>query len=383
MGEPTITENLYELLEVDKTASEAEIKASYRKLALKYHPDRNHGTPGAEEHFKKITTAYAVLSDANQRRSYDISSKEGNPETVVQGIDVNEMNGLGRVFGALCSKMGIPIPTQIAQGVLTAARDAAANVGATVVKELPLGFELSGRVEKQEAHFFRFIVDDVTPTGIVVSCRAPPKSKFKLILFDADGAVRHVQECCVRSKYTSADIFLTSMEFMDMNDAWKFLSEQEKALPDVFSSLKTLEVLQTPPLAAGNYLFAVYGDNWFSALHYNIQAMVIQAAPATNIQLTEQEMLHLKKDIDAFQAEFVAAQKAFEAVVAKAEDYDVRTKELLQARRCAYESFFQECMEPYKAMQPPRERRDSAPTAFQNLWSRFTEPKEAPKRNEF
>ncbi|EQC41230.1 hypothetical protein SDRG_01205 [Saprolegnia diclina VS20] len=382
-----ISEDLYELLEVERSASEAEIRSSYRKLALKYHPDRNHGTPGAEEHFKKLATAYAVLSDAKQRRVYDVSSKDGTPDAALaafqglQPIDVNEMNSLGRMLGALCSKMGIPLPTQISANVLAAAHDAVKGIG--IVKDLAMGLEASGRVEKQEAHFFRLTIGDVPPTGIVISCRAAPKSKFKLILFDSDGGVRHVQECGPRSKYTSADIFMTSMEFMDMNESWKFLTEQEKALPEVFSSLTTLELMQTPHLGAGSHLFAVYGDNWFSALNYTVQCTVIQATSATNIQLTEAEMLHLRKDIDAFQAEFVAAQKAFEAVVAKANDYDVRTKELLQARRCAYETFFQECAEPYKAMQPARERRDSAPSAFQNLWSRFTEPKEPPKRNEF
>jgi curved DNA-binding protein CbpA len=98
----TITKNLYELLEVDKNASEAEIKSNYRKLALQFHPDRNRGKPGAEDHFKKLATAYTILSDPNQRRLYDVSSKDGTNADVFQGlqpIDVNEMNGLGRMLG--------------------------------------------------------------------------------------------------------------------------------------------------------------------------------------------------------------------------------------------------------------------------------------------
>ncbi len=61
----------YELLGVSRTASEAEIKKAYRKLAMKHHPDRNANDKQAEEKFKEIQKAYAVLSDAQKRAAYD------------------------------------------------------------------------------------------------------------------------------------------------------------------------------------------------------------------------------------------------------------------------------------------------------------------------
>ncbi|MDU3423116.1 MAG: molecular chaperone DnaJ [Peptostreptococcus sp.] len=61
----------YEMLGVSKTADEKEIKKAYRKLAMKYHPDKNPGDKEAEEKFKEINEAYEVLSDADKRKIYD------------------------------------------------------------------------------------------------------------------------------------------------------------------------------------------------------------------------------------------------------------------------------------------------------------------------
>lgn len=61
----------YKLLGVSKEASDAEIKKAYRKLAMKYHPDHTKGDKNAEEKFKKISEAYAVLSDKEKREQYD------------------------------------------------------------------------------------------------------------------------------------------------------------------------------------------------------------------------------------------------------------------------------------------------------------------------
>ena len=64
-------EDYYKLLGVSKTATDAEIKKAYRKMAIKYHPDKNQGNKAAEEKFKEISQAYEVLSDKSKRSQYD------------------------------------------------------------------------------------------------------------------------------------------------------------------------------------------------------------------------------------------------------------------------------------------------------------------------
>lgn len=83
----------YNLLEVDENASPDQIKTNYKKLALKYHPDRNK-EKGAEEMFKKISRAYEVLSDPQKRANYDRGFDESNNNG---NVDLNDI--LNNVFG--------------------------------------------------------------------------------------------------------------------------------------------------------------------------------------------------------------------------------------------------------------------------------------------
>jgi curved DNA-binding protein len=89
-------EDYYQILGVKKDASSEEIKKAYRKLAMKYHPDHAKGDKSSEEKFKKISEAYAVLSDKEKRKEYDTFGSEGfrqrfSQEDIFRGFDFGDI----------------------------------------------------------------------------------------------------------------------------------------------------------------------------------------------------------------------------------------------------------------------------------------------------
>lgn len=108
----------YETLGVEKTASAEEIKKAYRKLALKYHPDKNNGDKNAEARFKQISEAYAVLSDKEKRRQYDTYGSNGfhqrfSQEDIFRGFD---LNSILRQFGFGAGSFGTGASFRASQG---------------------------------------------------------------------------------------------------------------------------------------------------------------------------------------------------------------------------------------------------------------------------
>ena len=92
----------YELLNIDRSADERDIKKAYRKLAMKYHPDRNPDDAEAEAKFKEISEAYEVLSDTDKRQIYDQYGHEGLKNQGFGGFsgDVDDIFSMfGDIFG--------------------------------------------------------------------------------------------------------------------------------------------------------------------------------------------------------------------------------------------------------------------------------------------
>jgi curved DNA-binding protein len=86
----------YKVLGVERNATDDEIKKTYRKLAMKYHPDKTKGDKVAEDKFKEISEAYAVLSDASKRKEYDTYGASGfqqrySQEDIFRGFDLGDI----------------------------------------------------------------------------------------------------------------------------------------------------------------------------------------------------------------------------------------------------------------------------------------------------
>lgn len=89
----------YEVLGINRDASEDEIKKAYRKLAMKHHPDRNPDNPKSEEHFKEAKEAYEILSDASKRTAYDQYGHAGVDSGSAGGNAQGFANSFSDIFG--------------------------------------------------------------------------------------------------------------------------------------------------------------------------------------------------------------------------------------------------------------------------------------------
>ncbi|PAF52711.1 molecular chaperone DnaJ [Helicobacter sp. 13S00477-4] len=149
----------YEILEISKTSDKEVIKKAYRKMALKYHPDRNPENKQAEEMFKKINEAYEVLSDDTRRQIYDQYGKKG--------LENNGMGFSGRDFSDIFGDLGSIFESAFGGG---------------------FNFGGSSRREKK----IKFIPDyiyklDLSFKEAVFGCKKTIQTKYKVYCKDCDG----------------------------------------------------------------------------------------------------------------------------------------------------------------------------------------------------
>ncbi|AQK74732.1 Chaperone protein dnaJ 16 [Zea mays] len=190
----------YEVLGVGRNATEQEIKSAFRRMALKYHPDKNSDDPVASEKFQEATFSYNILSDPDKRRQYDASGFEAiEADSQELELDLSSLNTVNTVFAALFSKLGVPIKTTVSATVLEEALN-----GSVEISQLQLGKSLCRKVEKQSAHFYSVdITDKEAKMGLVCRVHSTSKSKFKLLYFELEdngGLSLALQVCmCVSS----------------------------------------------------------------------------------------------------------------------------------------------------------------------------------------
>jgi molecular chaperone DnaJ len=101
------TRDYYIVLEVERTATDQEIKSAYRKQALKFHPDRNPGDKAAEESFKEAAEAYSILADKDKRQLFDRFGHAGLANAGSAGFDPSVFTGFEDILGGLGDVFGL------------------------------------------------------------------------------------------------------------------------------------------------------------------------------------------------------------------------------------------------------------------------------------
>ncbi|KAJ1445318.1 hypothetical protein M885DRAFT_592358 [Pelagophyceae sp. CCMP2097] len=342
--------DLYVVLGAEKSDDQHTISKKYKKQALKFHPDRNRGEGQdvAAEKFKELADAYAVLSDPNRRRQYDVHGDSGDAKSnethSFETVDVKSVGWLGRFIIAQAAKLGVPIPTSVSADVISQAQETAQNPQKLAqMPALEPGRAVQGKLALASAAFFRLPVDAaMAKDGVFLACKTKRKNdRFRIIVFDARGNVRRQAESSAPDQIGFADASARCRLFV-LPHAQVLVGAPfpppDEATPAVCASLDTLEsrAAADPPFEAeGDYLCCVYNDNLLSQLDFTLASApaVLDEDALEVLDFTAQALREKKSELATFaikyaaqQLSFMQAQAAFQAAQEemKAHEKDVQ-----------------------------------------------------------
>jgi len=355
--------NYYTVLGVENNATEKQIRSRYRKLALKFHPDRNRGSEEAAEMFKEISKAYAVLSDPGRRQKYDLLGVDDGMEdadldyslSVFWGNIRFDMGRLGvghRVLGAMIERLGIEIPTTVSDETFTKARElcesgiltsnnqsqelfeewcVVGNTSELDVQLMKFGEDYPDILGRQQSAFFQlYVSEEMVERGFFLQCVSINKSRLKLIVFDDSGAPRFQENSqIINEHYSGAYMYFTP-----------FRTTSLRATTVLFGNTLDSFAPNQRKIEAGNHLICVYGDNWLKRAKF-----VITAVPADSDDAIINQILSVDTSLQKYKEAEAVFERQYEEAKRSLEFHRVAIRSLIENRDKIYENFKESSIE--------------------------------------